>query len=173
MNNPSLVRCFESVRDLNREPEYIVELWLPASNALFQVQAFQQFHDDEGVACVFTNVVDGADIRMTQGRRGLRLALETPQGLRMPGEIFRKKFQSHGAAQANVRRLINFAHTPFGDERHEDEAANQDLIGGQPAPRCAEAVDFSSRGSALSAAREVSHVGHETQMAGVKKLPAF
>jgi hypothetical protein len=65
---------------------------------------------DEGFASIFTNVINRAHIRMIQGRRGLRLAFESPQGPRISGEIFREKFQSHGAAQANVCRLIDDAH---------------------------------------------------------------
>ena len=40
-----------------------------------------------------------------------------------------------GALQEAVRRLINFAHPSFGDETHDDEANDQDFIGGQPAYR--------------------------------------
>jgi hypothetical protein len=47
---------------------------------------------------------------MVEGRCSLRFALETHQSLRMPGEIFRKEFQRHGAAQANVKRFIHDAH---------------------------------------------------------------
>jgi hypothetical protein len=38
-----------------------------------------------------------------------------------------------GALQEAVRRFVDFAHASFGDEAHDDEAINQDLIGGQAA----------------------------------------
>jgi len=48
----------------------------PYRQPLAQRLAFQQFHDDERLAVVFVNVVDGADVRMVKRRGCASLAPE-------------------------------------------------------------------------------------------------
>jgi len=54
---------------------------------VFQRHAVEKFHGDECLTVVFADVVDGADVRMIESRRGLRLALETGERLRVSGNF--------------------------------------------------------------------------------------
>ena len=54
---------------------------------MLQRYAIQKLHRDEGVPVLLANVMDGADIRMIQGRRSLRLALKTGKRLRIAGHV--------------------------------------------------------------------------------------
>src|SRR5262249_44666559 len=65
--------------------------WLSA-NALPQRPAFQQFHRNEMLAFVFSNVVDRADIRMVQNRRGPRFTQEPFDSRSIPADFKREKF---------------------------------------------------------------------------------
>ena len=58
---------------------------------VFQSLAIEELHGDERLAFPFTNLMDGADVRMIQSRGGLRLALETGESLRICVEVFRRK----------------------------------------------------------------------------------
>ena len=60
---------------------------------------------------LFANVIDGADVGMIERGGGLGFAPEALQGLRVAGDVFRKKFQRDEAAEAGVLGLIDHAHT--------------------------------------------------------------
>ena len=61
---------------------------------------------------VFIDVVDGADVRMIQGRRGPRFSLESFERLLILGEVFGKELERHHAAELGVLRLVHDAHAP-------------------------------------------------------------
>jgi len=48
---------------------------------VLQRHAVQKFHSNEGLTVVFTDIVNGADVRVIKCRRGLRLTLETGERL--------------------------------------------------------------------------------------------
>ena len=81
-----------------------------APDVLLQALALQLFHDDEGMAVMVFDFVDGADGGMVQQGRGARLALEALHGLAVAGEIVGKKLDGDMAAQAGVFRLVDHAH---------------------------------------------------------------
>jgi hypothetical protein len=78
---------------------------------VFQRHAFEKFHGDEGVAFLFANVMDGADVGMIESRGGLSFTLEAGEGVRIPSNIRREEFQGDEAVEANVFRFVNYAHT--------------------------------------------------------------
>ena len=55
---------------------------------MLQCITVQVFHGDERLAVLFANVVDGADIGVVEGGRGLGLAPETLQSLAVLGHAF-------------------------------------------------------------------------------------
>jgi hypothetical protein len=61
---------------------------------VFQGDAFEEFHGDESLAVLLTDIVDGADVGMVERRGGLGFALKTGEGLRVAGNIFGQKFES-------------------------------------------------------------------------------
>src|SRR5712692_1381225 len=58
------------------------------------------------------NVVDGADVRVVQGGRSLRLPLETAESLCIVGEFFGKEFQGDVAIELEVFRFVDHTHAP-------------------------------------------------------------
>jgi hypothetical protein len=68
------------------------------------------FHGDERSAFVLPDVVDGANVGMVQRGGGLRLALESGQGLWVSGYFFGKELQGDKAAQTRVFSLVDNAH---------------------------------------------------------------
>ena len=67
-------------------------------------------HGDEGVAGIFADVVDGADVGVVQCGSGLGFAAEAGEGLGIFGDVVRKKLEGHEAVQAGVFRFVNDAH---------------------------------------------------------------
>jgi hypothetical protein len=78
---------------------------------MLQGHAIQKFHGDERMAAFLSNVVNGADVGMVQSGSGLRLSLETAEGLRISGNFIGQKLQSYKAVQASVLGLVNDAHS--------------------------------------------------------------
>src|SRR5271165_1548716 len=68
------------------------------------------FHDDEGEAALFANVVDGADVGVIKRRGGLRLAAKTAQRSGVADHVIGKKFKCDEAVQARVFGFVNDAH---------------------------------------------------------------
>ena len=110
MDDSFRVRCVQRIGNLNSQGQQDFQLERSPGNAVLQRQAVKEFHDDEGLAVLLINFVDGADIRVVQGRRRLGLALKTPQGLGITGNIFRQKLQGHETAQLQVFGLVDNAH---------------------------------------------------------------
>ena len=59
----------------------------------FSVCAVEKLHRDEGVAALFADFVNGADVGMVQRGCGSRLALEAVERLRVARQLLRQKFQ--------------------------------------------------------------------------------
>ena len=74
--------------------------------------AFQELHHDVGLALLLTDIVNGADVGMVQGRGGLSFPLETSQGLRIARHLIWEELQGDEAVQAGVFGLIDDAHPP-------------------------------------------------------------
>src|SRR5438045_4858453 len=68
MDNPLAVRGLESIRHLDREREQALLLHGPAFDQMFQGLACQAFHHDEQMPVVLSDLMDGADVGMVQGR---------------------------------------------------------------------------------------------------------
>src|SRR5437867_5238134 len=77
---------------------------------MFQRHAVQKLHRDESLASLLPNVIDRADIRMIQCGCGLRLALETGQGLSVSGNLLRQELQGHETMEPDIFGLVNDTH---------------------------------------------------------------
>jgi hypothetical protein len=80
---------------------------------------------------VFTDVVDCADVGVIQGGRGLRLALESHESVRISGYILTQKLERDETAEASILSLIDDSHPaatkPFNDAVVRDGLANHCL----------------------------------------------
>jgi hypothetical protein len=80
------------------------------SEQIAQGLAFEQFHDDERVAVVLVDVVDGADVRMIQRGCGPRFPAKALQCMRIGADLLGEELHGHQARQLGVRRFEHDAH---------------------------------------------------------------
>ena len=92
MNDAAGMRGFQRVGHLRAEFQQGIGGHGAAADAFAQGLAFEQFHDEKGQAVVLADVVNRANARMIQGRRGARFALETFEGRGILGEIVSEEF---------------------------------------------------------------------------------
>jgi len=59
---------------------------------------------------VFSDVINGANVRMVQRRSCLRLTLESGECLRVSSDLIWQELQGHEAMQPDVLRLVHHAH---------------------------------------------------------------
>src|SRR5260370_92057 len=105
------VRCSQRVCNLNSDVEHLVQLNGVTGNTLFQALALQLLHNDEGMAVVLFDAMDGADMRIVQLRSCPRLTLETLQRFGVAHKIFRDELECNTAPELDVFGLIDYAHT--------------------------------------------------------------
>jgi hypothetical protein len=133
VNDSLRVRGVERVGYFYGEIEKAIELHGLAGDNVFERGAVEKFHGDEGFAVFFADVVDGADARMIQRRRGLRFALETAESLRIAGNFIRKEFQRDETMQTRVFRFVHDAHASaaefFDDAVMRDGEADERGLG--------------------------------------------
>ena len=77
---------------------------------MLQRRAVEEFHDDERLAVLLADVVDGADVGMVEGGGGAGFAAEALQGLAVSGDIFGEEFEGYEAVEARVFGLVDHAH---------------------------------------------------------------
>ncbi len=104
------VRRIECVRRLNRKIEQRIEVDLLIRDEVLQRLAVEVLHGDERLAIGFANVVDGADTRMIQRGRRLRLALKSRQCLLVFRHGLRQELQCDETAQPRVLGFIDDTH---------------------------------------------------------------
>ncbi len=115
------------------------EIERPACDLVLEGLAVEQLHHDVRTAVFFADVVDRADVGMIQRGRGLRLAPEAFERLRVAGQIFRKEFQGDEAAEIGVFRFVNHAHaaaTEFFDHAVARNHSADDGLRVRHGPRC-------------------------------------
>ena len=86
---------------------------------MLQRQAVEILHGDEVLTFALVNLEDHADVGVVQGRRGLCLALETGQSLRVLGDFIGQEFQGDEAMQLHVFGFVDDTHpstTKFFDD---------------------------------------------------------
>ena len=86
-----------------------------ASDPVPERLTLQQFHGDEGSPIGLIDLVDGANVRMVQRGRGFGLALESAESLRVVSQFVRKELQGDVAAEFEVFRFIDHAHSAAAD----------------------------------------------------------
>ncbi len=129
MNDALGVAGSQRIRHLDADVEDVLQLHRPAHHALFQADALQPLHHDEGVPVGVFNVMDGADSRMVQLRGGACLPEEAVERLAVVDQLGRDKLQCDVAAQARVFRVVDSSHAPATEFRNNsvmgDGLANQ------------------------------------------------
>ena len=130
--NDSLgVRRIQCVRDLDSQLQHLLQRQRLAGNAVLQGLSVEKLHRNEGLAFLFADFIDGANVGVVQGGSSLRLALEAGQRLSAAGNIVGQKFERNGTMKLGVRRFINHTHAAptefFEDAVMRDNLANHGL----------------------------------------------
>ena len=100
----------EGVGDLDRQAEQHIHFQRTAGDAMLEGQAVQVLHGNEGLAILFANVVDGADVGVVQGGRRFGLTPEALQCLTILSHVFRQEFESDETIEPGVFGLVNDTH---------------------------------------------------------------
>jgi hypothetical protein len=100
VDNALSVGCIERVRDLYSEREQRLQLHRTVTDHVLQGLAIQILHGDERLALVLPNLVNGADVRVVQGRGGTCLPAEAFERLRVLSYVLGQKLQSHRTSLA-------------------------------------------------------------------------
>jgi RNA polymerase sigma factor (TIGR02999 family) len=110
MHDPGGMRSLERVQDGKHHcQDPFPENALPR-HALLEGLALQKLHYKVRASGVISDVVNGADIGVVQGRYGLRFALEAFHESRVRGRSTRQEFYGYLASQTGVARPIDFPH---------------------------------------------------------------
>jgi hypothetical protein len=110
MNNLFGMGSIQSISNFNAQVQQspITE---PLSDMVFERGAIQKLHSDKRLVFVCSDLIDGADIGVVQGRCGTGLPAETLQRLRIMRQFLGKELQRNGAVKIGVHCLVNHAHT--------------------------------------------------------------
>jgi hypothetical protein len=127
VNDATGVRGVESVGDLDAKGEDRLQFHRTACDQVLERRAVEEFHHQKGFAAFLADVVDRANVRMIQRRRGLGFAPETLKRLPILRQILRKKLEGHKAAEAGVLGLVDDAHASAA-EFFEDAVMRDGLI---------------------------------------------
>ena len=112
VNDSLCVRGIERIRNFNGQREQEPNLEWTVSDPVLERVPVQELHGDEGLGVMGSDFVDGADVRVIQGRRCLSLPLETAQSLGIPGNLVRQKLQRHKAVQTEIFGFVHHSTAP-------------------------------------------------------------
>ncbi len=127
MHDPASVRGVQGVGDLQRVLDGRVQLDRSALEQLVEGHAFEILHDDERLAGVLVDVVDGADVRMVERRCGPCFALEPLERAGRSDVCGRQQLDRDGSQQLRVFRLEDHAHAARAD-LFEDPVVRDRLV---------------------------------------------
>src|ERR1700751_3934256 len=100
----------ERVSNLDGKRQDHICLHRAIADLVFQGQSIHKLHDDERPTFVFTNLVNGADVRMVQSGSSTSFAAKAFQCLRVLGKVFWQEFHSDKAPKLPVLCLVNDPH---------------------------------------------------------------
>ena len=110
MNNAFGVSCVQSVCDFDGQRENFLGFQWATRDLMLQSQSVQVLHDDEGLALMLTNLVNGANVGVIERGCRLRLPLKACQCLRIVGYIVRQELKSDKAVQVYILRFVDNTH---------------------------------------------------------------
>ena len=119
VHNSFAMRRIEGHHDGNGKLQQPLRRKGPSANLVTQRAPLQQFHGQVRMAVELIHSIDGADIRMTQCRRGPRFPLESFARAHIPLQIRAQELQGCFASQAGIHGSIHHAH-PAETHRRDD-----------------------------------------------------
>ena len=97
MDDAGAVSRGERVRNLNPDPQCVIERQRTFLEPLFECLAFQILHHQKINSVFSTDVVQRTDVRMIQIGDGSRLALKSPSQIRSLGQMPRQDLKRYGS----------------------------------------------------------------------------
>jgi hypothetical protein len=110
VDDPLPVRGVEGVGNLDPDVHDLVDVEARGAHVMLERLALEPLHHDVMLALVLADVVDGADVRVVEGRGGAGLALEPFHRARVLRQLGGKELQRDAAAEAQVLGLVDDAH---------------------------------------------------------------
>jgi len=84
----------QRVGNLDAQFQHLIHFQSLALDAVLERLTFEQLHSDERLPVLLANVVNRTDVRVVQCGRGLGLALEAGQRLRVTSNVWRQELES-------------------------------------------------------------------------------
>ncbi len=99
----------QGVCNFDAQRQHHIEFQRLAGYLVFQCRAVEKLHGDERLA-ILINLIDGANVRVVQGRSGFGFSLESSQRLWVLGDVLWQKLQGHKSAELQVLSFIDHTH---------------------------------------------------------------
>ena len=111
MDNSLVVGCPQGVGDLGADRKSVLQ----RQGGLLRLEglAVDEFHCNEIRAFELFDAVDGTDVGMIEGRRGLGFLDEPGRFFSCGRHLIREEFQRDHAIECEVPRLVHDAHAPL------------------------------------------------------------
>ena len=110
MHDALRMRGIQRIGHVDRDLQHLLNRHRFAVDQLPQGDAVQKFHDDECLAVLVVDLVNGADVGMIERGGGARFTAKALQHHGIVGNFRRKKLDGDKAAELEVFRLVNHAH---------------------------------------------------------------
>ena len=107
MDDALFVSGFEALGDLLGDAESFRDLQRPLLDALVEAIALNEGHRNECLAIHLGDLVNRTDVRVMEGRGGLRFTMETLAGFLVFEEVSRQELQRYRALELRVLGLVN------------------------------------------------------------------
>src|SRR4029450_6991238 len=123
MNNASVVRGLERVRELPRECQGLVRRQRPGPQAITERRSFDELQHEEPQVFELLDTMNRRDTRMIGGREDPRFPFETCEPLRVGGQISRQHLYRDLPAELCVPCPVNLTHSPPAPDSEHVETA--------------------------------------------------
>ena len=91
MDDAAFMRRFQSIGKLQAQLEHFINGQRTPANVLAESLAFQQFHGDEVLALLLSDLIDSADMGVAERRRRPRFAEKPLERRLVVRDFFRKE----------------------------------------------------------------------------------
>ena len=119
MHNAVPVRAIEPIQDLRGEAQSVILRQGAFVQPVGQRLALQVFHHKEVDIVLAADIVEAADVGMTQAGYSSRFALKPLSDFRASREMCRENFDCDGAVKTSVLSPVDFAHAARAERRDD------------------------------------------------------
>jgi hypothetical protein len=110
MNDALGVRGIQCIGNLDSKRQQVLDIQRLSSDLVLQRLPFHEFHGNKCPIAHFIDLIDGADIRMIEGRGGFGFALKSAESLSVARDIVGQEFKRDKTTEFQVLGLIHDAH---------------------------------------------------------------